>query len=210
MLYLMADWLYFALIFGGMLMGMQGERWRAAWARREWRAKRGQWWKAGRNKPGTAPLREVSAAAPPAFDAAEQLRCVMAAPFAKRPLLNRPETRVLAAAERAVHEIDAGWRVMAQVSLGEILVSPDAAAYRAINSKRVDMLIITGAGEPLAAIEYQGKGHHQGSAAARDAVKKEALRRAGIDYIEIKAGDRTTDLNWAIGRLAAGVGRPAA
>ncbi len=205
----MVDWLYFGLIFGGMLMGMQGERWRAAWARREWRAKRGQWRMGG----GGAPRPIATAGAPtatPVFDAAEQLRCVMAATFAKRPLLNRSETRVLAAAERAVHEIDAGWRVMAQVSLGEILASPDEAAYRAINSKRVDMLIITGAGEPLAAIEYQGKGHHQGSAAARDAVKKEALRRAGIDYIEIKAGDRSKDVNWAIARLAAGMARPAA
>ncbi|MEP7348782.1 MAG: hypothetical protein ABI668_02385 [Sphingorhabdus sp.] len=29
------------------------------------------------------------------------------------------------------------------------------------------------------AIEYQGSGHHQGTAAARDAVKKEALRGSG-------------------------------
>ena len=210
MLYRMADWLYFALIFGGMLMGIQGERWRAAWARRVWREKRRQWWKAGQGKPRLIAPTGARTPTPPAFDPAEQLRCVMEARFDKRPLLNRSETRVLAAAERAVHEIDAGWRVMAQVSMGEILASPDEAAYRAINSKRVDMLIITGTGEPLAAIEYQGKGHHQGSAAARDAVKKEALRRAGSDYIEIKAGDRTTDLNWAIARLAEGVGRPAA
>jgi hypothetical protein len=33
--------------------------------------------------------------------------------------------------------------------------------------------------------------HHQGTAAARDAVKKEALRRAGIGYYEVVAGQTT-------------------
>ena len=41
------------------------------------------------------------------------------------------------------------------------------------------------------ALEYQGTGHHQGSAAARDAVKKEALRKAGVGYHEVVAGHTT-------------------
>lgn len=41
------------------------------------------------------------------------------------------------------------------------------------------------------AIEYQGTGHHQGTAAARDAVKREALRRAGIGCHEVVAGHTT-------------------
>ena len=200
----MVDWDYFALIFAGIVMGVQGERWRAAWARREWKAKRGQWRKPRAARADAAAQFRGEVRSLPAFDAAEQLRCVMAARFAKRPLLNKSEARVLAAAERAVDEIGLGWRVMAQVCLGEILASPDEAAYRAINSKRVDLLIIARSGVPLAAIEYQGGGHHQGTAAARDAVKKEALRRAGIDYIEIKEGDRTADLDRAIAKLAQG------
>ena len=40
-------------------------------------------------------------------------------------------------------------------------------------------------------IEYHGTGHHQGTAAARDAVKKEALRKAGIGYHEVAAGHTT-------------------
>jgi hypothetical protein len=40
-------------------------------------------------------------------------------------------------------------------------------------------------------IEYQGSGTHQGTAAARDAVKKEALRKAGIGYHEVVAGHTT-------------------
>lgn len=39
---------------------------------------------------------------------------------------------------------------------------------------------------------YQGSGHHAGEcAAARDAVKKEALRKAGIGYHEVVAGHTT-------------------
>ena len=109
----------------------------------------------------------------------------MGANFEKRRLLSKPESRVLYAAERAIREEKLAWRVMAQVSLGEVLASPDARAYGAINSKRVDILIVSSSGVPIAAIEYQGNGHYQGSAAARDAVKKEALRRAGVRYMEV-------------------------
>ena len=202
----------FGIVFGAIVLGIIGERVRASYVaaerRLEWRRKNKHDW---RRKPD-AGTRDATAAVRgevrslPAFDAAEQLRCVMAARFDKRPLLNKSERRILAAAERAARDLGQGWRVMAQVCLGEVLASPDEAAYRAINSKRVDLLIIGRDSAPLAAIEYQGGGHHQGTAAARDAVKKEALRRAGIDYIEIKAGDRTADLNWAIAKLAQGTG----
>jgi hypothetical protein len=43
----------------------------------------------------------------------------------------------------------------------------------------------------VAAIEYQGGGHYLTDAAARDAVKKEALRKAGIGYHEVVAGHTT-------------------
>lgn len=86
-----------------------------------------------------------------------------------------------------------GWQVMAQVSLGEILRCEDAEAFRCINSKRVDLLIVDADCNPLHAIEYQGGGHFKGAhaTAARDAVKKEALRRATIGYDEVVAGNHT-------------------
>ncbi|WP_415179604.1 DUF2726 domain-containing protein [Parasphingorhabdus sp.] len=84
-----------------------------------------------------------------------------------------------------------GWQVMAQVSLGEFLASPDREAYGAVNAKRVDFALMDPDARVTHAIEYQGSGHHQGTAAARDAVKKEALRRAGIGYHEVVAGHTT-------------------
>lgn len=137
-----------------------------------------------------------------ALDAAEQLRLVMEAKFTLRPLLNRPERRVLAHLDRYLSENAPGWRAMGQVSLGEILASEDRDAYFAINSKRVDLLIVDADCRPLHAIEFQGEGHHQGTAAVRDAVKKEALRRAGIGYVEVVSGDSPTELRAIVRKLA--------
>ena len=91
---------------------------------------------------------------------------------------------------------------MGQVSLGEILASEDSDAYWAINSKRVDILIVDEEFRPLHAIEFQGEGHHQGTAAARDAVKREALRRAGIGYVEVMSGDTPAELREKVRKLA--------
>jgi hypothetical protein len=126
----------------------------------------------------------------------------MRSSFQKRQILSHSEARVLYAAEKAIASANLKWRVMAQVSLGEVLSSPDALAYTTINSKRVDLLIISSKGEPLAAIEYQGSGHYQGTAPARDAVKKEALRKAGVRYIEVSAKHCANDLEREILRLA--------
>jgi hypothetical protein len=125
------------------------------------------------------------------IDAADQLRKVLESRFSIQPLLNKSEARVLKELERIVFDCNPAWQVMAQVSLGEVLRSPDAVAYSCINSKRVDLLLVDGDCMPRLAIEYQGGSHHQGNAAARDAVKKEALRRAGVGYLEVVAGQTT-------------------
>ena len=167
------------------LAGLCGERLRAKLARQAWQKRRP-------SKTGEAPV----------TDPAEQLRLVMGARFEKRRLLSRSEAHVLYAAERAINIVDLKWRVMAQVSLGEVLSSPDARAYSAINSKRVDLLIVSRSGDPIAAIEYQGHGHYQGTAAARDAVKKEALRKAGVRYIEVTPESGTEEMVRVILRMA--------
>lgn len=141
-------------------------------------------------------------------EATEQLGVVMGAPYRARPILSAREARVFDAACASVSALGVDWRVMAQVSLGEILASEDGAAFAAINSKRVDILLVDRKGWPKVAIEYQGSGHHQGTAAARDAVKKEALRRAGVQYIEVVEGQTSADLHAAIARLAKGLNAP--
>ena len=123
--------------------------------------------------------------------AADQLKLVSGASFTSRSLLNKSEAKVFAALDKAVIARNPGWQVMAQVSLGEFLASPDKDAYGAVNAKRVYFALMDPESRVTHAIEYQGTGHHQGTAAARDAVKKEALRRAGIGYHEVVAGHTT-------------------
>ena len=166
------------------------------------REKRRAYWRA-RNQgksAGASRWRKESAGAPVngAFervgqDAAEQLRRVMEADFTERALLNKSEAVVFKALDAAVIARNPNWQVMAQVSLGEFLASKDQDAYFAINSKRVDFALMDEKARVRHALEYQGSGHHQpgGAAAARDAVKKEALRKAGIGYHEVVAGHTT-------------------
>lgn len=157
------------------------------------REKRQAYWR-GRNAVKAQPLRAApsgkSQASATDF-AADQLKAVLRADFKPRALLNKREAEVFRALDRIVMARNSAWQVMAQVSLGEFLASEDADAYRCINSKRVDFALMDPECRVRHALEYQGSGHHQGSAAARDAVKKEALRKADVGYHEIVAGHTT-------------------
>jgi hypothetical protein len=183
-----------ALLLIGVVAGMTMEQFRSKLRRAAWRERnRSRWdWEPrtrGMLKAAWGPRSDSPPPRQP--DAADQLRIVMSANFTIQPLLNKGEARVLKELERSVDNCNPRWQVMAQVSLGEILRSGDVTAYACINSKRVDLLLVDDDCLPRHAIEYQGRGHHQGTAAARDAVKKEALRRAGIGYHEVVAGQTT-------------------
>lgn len=135
-------------------------------------------------------------------DPRTQLDYVSRVDFQTQPLLNKSEYQVLLVIEKAAREADAGFRVMAQTSLGEILTTKagfwgkDAAdlAYRSINSKRTDFVVIDRYGIAVLAVEYQGGGHYQGTALLRDAVKREAFRKAGVTFLEIPARFRKDDI----------------
>ncbi len=114
-----------------------------------------------------------------------QLRFVMEASFYKKKLMNPGEFNVFRVIENQLKRNHKGYRVLAQVSLGEILGSSCNRAFSSINSKRADAMILGPYGDPVAVVEYQGSGHNQGNAAARDAVKREALRKAGVGFIEV-------------------------
>ncbi|RVD68635.1 MAG: DUF2726 domain-containing protein [Mesorhizobium sp.] len=200
-----------AVLLFGIVAGMALERFLSKLQRQAWK-ERNRWrWERKRDvvilgSERWAPTIDTPPAKP--VDAAEQLRIVMGAQFTIQPLLNKSEVRVFKELDRMVLNSNPAWQVMAQVSLGEILRCTDATAYSCINSKRVDLLIVDENCQPRHVLEYQGRAHHQGTAAARDAVKKEALRRAGIGYHEIVGGHTTpSDLRLLVEKL---VDRPAA
>lgn len=183
----------------GIAVGMSIEQFFVKKRRDAWRAKnKSRWDKRSETNIAAGPL--MSKRDP--LDATDQLRIVMGADFAIQPLLNKREARLFKELDRFVIDQHSEWQVMAQVSLGEILRCRDSKAYSCINSKRVDLLLVDGDCQPRHAIEYQGGGHYQRMAAARDAVKKEALRRAGIGYHEILAGNTTpSELRQLVGKL---------
>ena len=190
-----------AVLFVGAMIGMAIEQAvskqrRVAWKRRN----SGKWERGGKVMPFQPKHDALPGKVP---DAADQLRTVMNAQFTAQPLLNKSEARLFKAIDRQVLEARPDWQVMAQVSLGEILRCEDKAAYGCINAKRVDLLIVDENCRPLHAIEYQGGGHFKGAhaTAARDAVKKEALRRAGIGYVEVVAGDTPQAVRRVLERL---------
>ena len=169
--------LLIAILFVGALIGIQVERFVRWDKRRNWQQREG-----GRGKVVPFEREKVP-------DAADQLRIVMKADFKPQRLLNKSEARLFRAVDKQVLEARPGWQVMAQVSLGEILKCENKDAYACINSKRVDLLIVDEECRPLHAIEYQGGAHFKGAhaTAARDAVKKEALRRAGIALLLLRS-----------------------
>jgi DNA polymerase/3'-5' exonuclease PolX len=128
----------------------------------------------------------------------DQLDTIMRATFTRSRVMSPSEYAVFRIVENEVAATRKGYRVFAQTSLGEVLASADYNAFRCINYKRVDILVIDWEGYPAFAVEYQGSGHYQGDAAARDAVKKEALRKAGVGYIEVNVTDGEEQLRLRI------------
>jgi hypothetical protein len=196
-------WLLALVLGTGAVCGMIVER----VAENMKRAERRAYWKGrnagnGKKKPNLKLASSKGETADSTDLAAEQLRTVMNAQFKARALLNKPERRLLGVIDKALAQHSHGWRAMGQVSLGEILWSQNKDAFWAINAKRVDLLIIDKDCRPLHVIEFQGTGHHTGlEAAARDAVKKEALRRAGIGYVEVVSGDTPTEVREMVRKL---------
>jgi Protein of unknown function (DUF2726) len=186
--------LLFAVLAVGAVLGIAIER----LVERQKRAERQAYWQRRNsarrngkderdNKSATTKVHKANGIA------TDQLACVIAADFNARALLNKPEAKLFKVLDAAVTARNPGWQVMAQVSLGEFLSSPDKDAFWAINAKRVDFALMDPSAHIVHAIEYQGSGHHQGAAAARDAVKKEALRKASIGYHEVIAGHMTEE-----------------
>ncbi len=198
------------VLFAGALIGVAFERMiaRADAEKRKayWRGRNAGKFgkKGGNNVRSIRPDKEPEASK--ADFAADQLKVVSRAQFTSRSLLNRSEAKVFEALDKAVIARNPKWQVMAQVSLGEFLASPDKDAYSAVNSKRVDFALMDDKCRVAHALEYQGSGHHAGDcAAARDAVKKEALRKAGIGYHEIVAGHTTpSELRTLVEKLVPG------
>src|SRR5690348_17070635 len=103
------------ILSAGVLIGIGLEK-LARWQnRRRWQQRYGR-----RDK---AP--SLGIVPPRVPDAADQLRTVMEADFKPQRLLNKSEARLFRAIDKQVLAARPDWQVMAQVSLGEILLCED-------------------------------------------------------------------------------------
>jgi hypothetical protein len=160
---------------------------------------------AGPKAAKVAPLRLTGPGARPAgfVDSAADLRLVSDAGFASKPLLSGREADVLGFVETAAAEAGQGWRVVPQVRLVDIIASSDVEANAVIGDHRLDMLIVSASHLPVAALDYQPLGQLKDDSALRDAIKREALRRADVPFIEIRANEPLDGIKAQILRLAA-------
>ena len=115
---------------------------------------------------------------------------VFAPNFTQRKLMNKPEAVLY---NYLLAEVPLGWAVMSQVSYGAFLANRSFNRYMSVNSKRADFVVVNGANEVVGVVEYQGKGHFGSNDKSRqraeqsDAIKRQALREAGIELFEIPA-----------------------
>lgn len=115
----------------------------------------------------------------------DHLDLVIQHQYKRKPLMNYSESRLFdILTELLTRTRYQEFRLFSQVAMGEFLESDDRTAHFAVNNKRVDFLIVDKKGYPVMVIEYQGEGHYQDNAAKRDAVKKEACRKAGVLFLE--------------------------
>lgn len=119
----------------------------------------------------------------------------------KRPV-NKSAFQIWLALERAIKIHAPRSRVMPEVGMGAFLNTSsdgqiswdDKEAFRAFVAKRVDFLVVDDFGNPAFAVEYHGSGHYIGdTAASRDVVKREALRLAGVELVEVHGHTSDTE-----------------
>jgi len=145
-------------------------------------------------------MRKMEAEANDVSDPLNQLRFVKQGRFYTMPPINAEAYRtVFRGLEEHLLNRRGGYRLLAEVCMGSFMKTPkkepdierkrmDDQAYRSINSKRVDFLVIDRNGHPVVVLEYQGSGHYQGNARDRDRVKFAALDRVGIETFEVMFG----------------------
>ncbi|HDR1021989.1 TPA: DUF2726 domain-containing protein [Pasteurella multocida] len=120
------------------------------------------------------------------FNQPNKLEILSKAEFKKSNLMNKSEYALFTQLANLldINHKEQHFRLFSQVSMGEFVQSNDHNAFKLINNKRVDFLIIDQHCKPIIVIEYQGSGHYKNNAIERDAIKKECCRKAKIEYIE--------------------------
>lgn len=131
------------------------------------------------SEPGTPDFRE------------QQMQAVERSHFNRKRLMSAGEYSVYRVAKEVLGQFYRGndYLLFPQVSLGEVLRTKSHLGRSAINSKRVDFVIVDKKGYVMMALEYQGSGHYlnRSDTLKRDHIKRMALEKAGIVMLEVPA-----------------------
>lgn len=113
---------------------------------------------------------------------------IQAEGFQRKILCNRLEQSAFFVLQQLVQQRHQGEIVLVQVSMGEVLQNQNYREFLSINSKRLDLLVISAKFEPLLAIEIDGSGHFLNENSHKnDQIKTKALQAAGIHILRIDA-----------------------
>lgn len=123
----------------------------------------------------------------PLSSPARQVEVVSSVRFEVTPILSPEEAGLFATIEAAVSALAPGCRVLARVSLDEVVRAlADAGedwdgAMASIRTKRLDFAIFDPGGRIIAGLGCAERARRMG--AGRDQVRRAALARAGIPYV---------------------------
>jgi hypothetical protein len=116
-----------------------------------------------------------------------------------KSLMNKPESALFYELDRIVKRSNSNHRLTTQVAFGAFVEATARAdfeqiktdAFFSVQRKVADFLIIDRYGKPVMVIEYQGDGHYQRNAHARDHVKRIVCQMARLPFIEVPASGLT-------------------
>ncbi|MFD3191041.1 DUF2726 domain-containing protein [Sedimentitalea sp. HM32M-2] len=147
--------------------------------------------------------------------AADPLQAIARVRFERIRLLNPAESRLLPIIEHAAQAADSGLRVTTRTSLGDIIAPRHGCASSddrrhacaTINSRQLDFAVFDRFGLCVCAIDVQRRVHAinqpRTDQPARDAIKTEALSRAGVPLIEIAPDIQAPQLQRQLQRVLA-------
>lgn len=122
-----------------------------------------------------------------------QLIAVERTSFRVKKPVNAEASRVLKIIENTISQRHTfRYRVFPEIALGAFLATEPGGelndeAWRSINPKRADFLIVDPYGNPVFALEYHGSGHNLGERSEdRFSVKRKALEKAGVELVEVQ------------------------
>ena len=115
----------------------------------------------------------------------QELETIRNTRFYKQDLLNKSERKLY----WKLLKSKKSYFVFAQISLGEILRNDNKYHYKTIMCKRADFCVTDKNFNPIAVIEYNGKGHYSDTSNLRDSIKQTATQNAGLLFVAITPND---------------------